>query len=352
MAVIREKRQYLSQPIGVVKAQVGDLEGARSIGQLADSLIEGSFKSLIEDAQQAGKEGGLSATSQQIRSINPETGQPEAFTIPPQFGRAASRAYQQVVERRYVSEVEQDLKTESAKIYAEEMLKPDGYANYSKRMREYAESITESALPRFQNIVGGLSSSLIASTEIDFIKRDAQRNLEEQLIGLQESGDSDSSTLLNSAMTLDFTNDGQIEDFVATFDGFLEAQRVGLDANVHNSTTFSQQENNIVKSVGVGIARNIGAIYRQSQGTENALEPSDLVSLQQVIRTGVGKENLDSRLQPFVGLADKFNIKLGEGDKETARNYAGLIKSSIATELASIHSGEVSLKASREAAQT
>jgi len=348
MAVIREKRQYLSQPIGVVKAQVGDVEGARSIGQFADTLIEGSFKTLIEDAQQAGKESGLSATSQQIRTINPETGQPEAFTIPPQFGRAASRAYQQVVERRYVSEVEQDLKTESAKIFAEEMLKPDGYGNYSKRMRQYAQDITDSALPRFKNIVTGLSSSLIASTEVDFIKRDAQRDLEASLLGLQEDADSNASTLTNAAAILDFGNEGQIEDLVGTFDGFLEAQRTGLTAGVHNSTTFSDVENNIAKSIGIGIARNIGSVYEQSLSTTNPLDPSDLVTLQQVMRTGVGKESLDPRLKKFVGVADQFNIQLGEDGKETPRNYSGLVKGSVFSELSSIHSNAVRIKAATD----
>mgnify|MGYP005987323719 CR=1 FL=1 len=352
MAVIREKRQFLSQPIGVVKAQVGNVEGARSLGQFADTLIEGSFKTLIEDAQQAGKEGGISATSQQIRTINPETGQPEAFDIPPQFGRAASRAYQQVVERRYVTEVEQDLKTESAKIYAEEMLKPDGYANYSKRMRSYAEGITESALPRFENIVSGISSSLIASTEVDFIKRNAQRDLEANLFSLQEGGDSDSLTLTNSAAVLDFSNEGQVEDFIGTFDGFIEAQRAGLTASVHNSTTFSQQENNLVKGAGVGIARNIGSVYEQSLTTANPLQPSDLVSLQQAIRTGVGADKLDPRLQKFVGIADKFTFQVGEEGKEVTRNYKGMINSAISTELNSIHSNAVRIKAAQEATAT
>lgn len=352
MPVIREKRQFMSQPIGVVRAKVGDTEGAKAIGQMADTLIQNSFKLLVEDAQQAGKEEALSATSQELRTINPETGQPEAFEMPPQFGRAASRAYQQVVERRYVSEVEQDLKTESAKIFAEEMLKPDGYANYSKRMRNYADSITKSALPRFQNIVGGMSSSLIASTEIDFIKRDAQRGQQMALIGLQEQGDADSISLTNTAMTTDFGNEAQVETLVGSFDGFLEAQRTGLDSFTHNSETFSQQENNIVKSVGTGIARNIGATYERSLNTTNPLKPSDLQSLQMVITTGVGKENLDPRLQKYVGIADKFNIQLGEEGKETQRNYKGLINASIFTELNSIHSKAVTIKAAKTATQT
>ena len=352
MAVIREKRQYLSQPIGIVKAQVGDVQGAKSIGQVADTLISGSFKNLVEDAQQAGKESGLAATSQQLRTINPETGQPEAFKIPPQFGRAASRAYQQVVERRYVSEVEQDLKNQSAKIFAETMFEPDGYALYSKRMRAYAEEITDSALPRFQNIVGGMSSSLIASTEINFIKRDAERGQQRELVGLQESGDANSATLMNTAMNMDFGVESQIDDIVGQFDGYMEAQRTGLDAFVHNGETFSQQENNLVKSVGVGIARNIGAEYERSLNTTNPLEPSDLVTLQQVIRTGVGKDKLDPRLQKYVGISDKFNIQLGEEGKETQRNYAGLINKSVATELASIHSNAVTIKASAEAMET
>ena len=71
MAIIRQKRQYINQPIGVIRADLGGQQVSRAIGDMADSLIQGSFKALVEDAQTKGSEEALSVTSEKLRTINP-----------------------------------------------------------------------------------------------------------------------------------------------------------------------------------------------------------------------------------------------------------------------------------------
>ena len=46
MAVIKQLRQFLPQSIGVVRANTGAAEVARSVGGLADAMIETSFAEL------------------------------------------------------------------------------------------------------------------------------------------------------------------------------------------------------------------------------------------------------------------------------------------------------------------
>ena len=76
MAVIREKRQYMAQPIGVVRADFGSDMVDRGIGQLADTLIQGSYKGLVERAEKTGAEVAQAVSN--VRTINPETGMPES----------------------------------------------------------------------------------------------------------------------------------------------------------------------------------------------------------------------------------------------------------------------------------
>lgn len=348
MAVIREKRQYISQPIGVVKANISNNTVTETLSNVADSFIEGSFKELMKEANKAGSDAGVSVTSEQLRTINPETGQPEAFEIPPQFGKEASRAYQATVERRYVSEVEEELKLESARIYLETYQKPNGFGEYSRRMREIAGSITESALPRFQSIVSGISSSLVASTEINFLQNDVKLKAADDLIALQNMSDNDATNLTNTGAVIDFNSVDQANQYFSTVEGNLIAQYDGLIAKVHDGSTHSQAENKIVQSVGVGIARNIGAVYEKSLSTPNPLTPADLQTLQMIIQTGVGAENIDKRLKPFIRIADKFKFKIGKDDKD----FSELINNSLFSELNSIHDRAVRIKNSQDALQT
>ena len=364
MAVIREKRQYLSQPIGVVRAQVGNKETWRNLSQFADTLIEGSYKALVDEAQQKGQELGMSATSNQLRTIDPETGKPEAFAIPPQFGRVAAKHYQSVVERRYVSEVEAELKEESARVYAEEALKPNGYALYSQRMRKYAEDMTENALPRFQNIVSGMSSSLIAGTELKFVQRDQQRNLEAQSMGLQEDAQTGASNIAGVVGAIDFSNPDSVAEIEGLFAGNMQAQRDGLNGYVLDATTYSKQENVLVGGVSLGIKANINRIYLESRNDaeRGPLSPEDIKQAELVILAGgTGIESVDERLRPIVEFAKSFKVNVtdsrmgsdGQVEEFTVeRNFTSALGAAIAQDLTSLHRDAVSIRANQEATET
>ena len=341
MAIIRQKRQYINQPIGVIRADLGGQQVSRAIGDMADSLIQGSFKALVEDAQTKGSEEALSVTSEKLRTINPETGMPEAFSPPPQFGRAASRAYQSVVERRYVSDTEADLKAESARIYAETKDKPNGFQEYSSRMRDYAENISESALPRFKNIVKGVSSSLVASTEVNFITQKAERDREFESFKLQESADNDTTNIIGMVSSTDFSDKGQFNEFVSYTEGVLQAQRNGLNAGIYDGPIYSQQENKVIKAISNGISQKIYGIYLKSQSDPNR-KPLTLADVKQAeIVLNAGGKNIDSvddRLRPIVEKSSSFSFNLTDRDgNQVTRNLTGPVRKSIGADLVALY---------------
>jgi len=339
MAVIREKRQFLNQPIGVVKADLGGGLVAAGVGQLADTLIQGSFKNLVEDARKEGAELAQSVAASQVRTINPETGQPEAFSVPSQFGRAASKAYQSVIERRYVTETEDDLKAESARIYAETYLKPNGFEEYSTRFRNYAQNITENALPRFQQVVSGMSGSLIASTELDFIKRKADRDRQNESISLQERAEKDAVILSQTTSSVDLTNPDSQQELFGQITGFFQAQRNGLESTIYDGRTYSAQENKLIIGISAGLKNQINALYLSSKTSTNPLTQEDIKTAELVINAGgSGVEAVDDRLKPFVEFAKSFAVDLVDADGNvTQRNFSAALSSALASDLTSLY---------------
>jgi hypothetical protein len=352
MAVIREKRQFMNQPIGVVRADLGGDLVAKGVGQLADTLIQGSFKNLVEDAQQEGAELAQSMAASKLRTINPETGEPEAFATPSQFGRSASKAYQAVIERRYVTETEQDLKAESARIYAETYLKPNGFEEYSTRFRSYAESITENALPRFQQVVAGMSGSLVASTELDFIKRKADSDRQNESFALQEAADRESVTLTQTISAVpDFSDPIAQQDLRGLIEGLFQAQRNGLESTVYDARIYSAQENKLITGISTGIKNQINATYLATQNSSNPLTLEDIKSAEMSINAGgQGIDSVDERLRPFVEFAQSFAVNLSDADGNIEeRNFSSVLSSALAKDLTSLYQDANQLKQLKDA---
>jgi len=116
MAVIRQQRQNITKPIGVIRSDTGLSEQWASVGRLADTMIESSFNELKREAREKGVETAQAASAANIRTIDPITGEPEAFNIPSGFGVEARTAYQDIIERRYVSQTEQDFEAEAQRL--------------------------------------------------------------------------------------------------------------------------------------------------------------------------------------------------------------------------------------------
>lgn len=163
MAVIKQRRQFLPQSIGVVRANTGAAEVARSVGGLANAMIETSFDELKKQARDRGQE--LAETAD-LRAIDPKTGRIEALTVPVNLGRAAADSYEELIERRYVSQTEQDFKTKAAELAVEFEFDPDGVAKFDSQFSEFIEETAANASPKFATAFKNFGAALLSSNKL------------------------------------------------------------------------------------------------------------------------------------------------------------------------------------------
>jgi len=175
MAVIRQQRQNISRSIGVVRADTGEVASWRSVGELADNMIQDSFNELKKQAKERGIETAQAASAADLRSIDPETGEPVAFQLPNNFGRAAQDAYKEIIERRYVAQTEDDFKQKAAELSQTHKYKPNGSALFDADFGNFVQETSKNAAPRFANIINQVGSSLQASYRLNLTAEEAQR---------------------------------------------------------------------------------------------------------------------------------------------------------------------------------
>ena len=163
MAVIKQRRQFLPQSIGVIRANTGAAEVARSVNGLANAMIETSFDELKKQARDRGQE---LAEVADLRAIDPKTGRIEALTVPTGLGRAAADAYEELIEKRYVSQTEQDFKIKAAELAVAYEFDPDGVAKFATEFGEYIEETAANASPKFASVFRNFGAALLSSNRL------------------------------------------------------------------------------------------------------------------------------------------------------------------------------------------
>jgi hypothetical protein len=171
MAVIKQRRQFLPQSIGVVRANTGAAEVSRSVGNLANAMIETSFDELKKQARDRGQE---LAEVADLRAIDPKTGKIQALTVPTSLGRAAADAYEELIEKRYVSQTEQDFKTKAAELAVAYEFDPNGVVKFSTEFGEYIEETSANASPKFASAFRNFGAALLSSNKLS-LQQDANR---------------------------------------------------------------------------------------------------------------------------------------------------------------------------------
>lgn len=179
MAVIRQQRQNITKPIGVIRADTGLSEQWASVGRLADTMIESSFNELKREAKEKGIETAQAASAASIRTIDPITGEPEAFNIPSGFGVAARTAYQDIIERRYVSQTEKDFEAEAQRLAILYQNDSNGVAKFKTDFGTYIENAKGTAVPKFANIIENIGSAMLASNSLNLMSKQSKQQHEE-----------------------------------------------------------------------------------------------------------------------------------------------------------------------------
>lgn len=164
MAVIREQQQFQTAPIGVARASQGGVMVGNALARSGETLANMFYRYAAEDADEAGKEFALSIDLEEIRSINPKTGEPEAFRPPVGFGRIASNAYQNVVMQRFQSDVEEEMKLKARELAVQYEGQPGGADAYREVMGDYIAQMSQNATGQFRTFITDVGNSYLDQT--------------------------------------------------------------------------------------------------------------------------------------------------------------------------------------------
>ena len=99
--VIKQNVTFRNSSIGVVRADRGGEQLEKDIQSSADSLIKNAFK-IANDEAIKGQELANNLSADQLRAINPETGNLEVLDNSPLLAGLSQRtAFKQVVDKRF-----------------------------------------------------------------------------------------------------------------------------------------------------------------------------------------------------------------------------------------------------------
>jgi hypothetical protein len=191
MAVIREQRQFKIGTIGVARASEGGRIVGQQIAQSANQFANLFYQEGLQAAEKAGTEAAQSVERERIMTINPQTGQPEAYSPPAPFGRAAADAYQRVVQRRFQESMDEEMRIKSAELAARYEDNPNGVALYETAMSDYIAAMSESAEGQFGGYISEVGASYLNLTRsnlaINQMRRERSQAREAQAAAAQSA---------------------------------------------------------------------------------------------------------------------------------------------------------------------
>ncbi len=161
MAVIREKRQFRIGTIGVARASQGGQIVGETIARSANALGDMFYKEAAQAAEKGGMEAGASADREKVITINPETGEPEAYAPPEGMGSIGADAYQRVVMRRFQQSIEDEIRNKGRELAARYESSP---AMYESAMSDYLASMTNVAQDEFRGFITDVGTSYLNAT--------------------------------------------------------------------------------------------------------------------------------------------------------------------------------------------
>ena len=164
MTVIREQRQFKIGPIGVARASRGGEITGEAIANAASQWQGYFYQRAKEEAVRAGSEAAEAAPKEQLTTINPETGKPEAYKIPQSFGRFAAEAYQRVIDARYEDSMQEEVRLKAKELAVKYKYSPDGYKT---AMSDYVSEMAKNATGKYKEQITTVGSRYIADTYLN-----------------------------------------------------------------------------------------------------------------------------------------------------------------------------------------
>lgn len=172
MAVIRQRTQVFNQPVGVVRADAGAQGVGASISRAAGTMASLAFQEASDEAQKRGIDLAQAVEEKRLRTINPETGAPEAYTPPSAFGKIAADSYQRVIDKRFEDSMSEELRLKAQEISLKYQYDAE---TYDQVMSDYIGGMAENATGKYKQYIEGTGAKYLALTKLNIQERAAAR---------------------------------------------------------------------------------------------------------------------------------------------------------------------------------
>ena len=173
MAVIRQRQQVFSKPIGVTRMDTGEAELWKTVKAGADQLTSIAFREGQTIAEETGREAALNLDVSQINGVNPETGMSEPLSAPQGFGSIARRAYEKVVDARFMDDAQDRLKLKAKELGSKYSRNPE---EFSKQMSNFiAETADKTAEGKYRSTIVESGQKFLSDMQINLLDQQRSR---------------------------------------------------------------------------------------------------------------------------------------------------------------------------------
>lgn len=176
MAVRRQRTQVFNQPVGIVQTRAGAQEVAGSISRAANTMAQLAYQDAADEAQKKGIELAQAVEEKGLRTINPETGKPEAYKAPSTFGQIAAESYQRVIDKRFEDSMNTELRLKAQEISLKFPFAPEAY---DEAMDSYISEMSKNAQGKYKSYIETTGSKYLALTKLNITERVATKARED-----------------------------------------------------------------------------------------------------------------------------------------------------------------------------
>ena len=303
MAVIREQRQFKIGPVGVARASEGGRIIGEAISNSANQLAGDFFKMAAVEAEKTGTEAGAAVTREQVITIDPRTGKPEAFVAPEGFGRTATEAYQRVVMRRFQQSYDDEIQNKAKELSVKYENNPNGVSLYETEMSDYMAAMSNEAEGSFKTYIQDVGTTYLNATKTNLaaaqIRRERTAAATSQALAVENGYESIEGLIAQigpSALEGPTQTNALIQQVGNTVDD-------GVNSGLFDSSALSSMSEGKQLAVTRGLIR---------YATNQTNDPETLQLLQQA----VGIQN--------AGLVPKEFSYVADAMREMGSNYSAL----------------------------
>ena len=304
--VIKQNVTFRNSSIGIVQADRGGERLERDIQAGADSLIKNAFKIANDEAIKKGQELANNLSADELRAINPETGNLEVLENSPLLAGLSQRtAYKQVVDKRFRYTLEQDIKQKATELSVKYQNDPKMISKFQSDFGEFVKGLKKpfqdagGVSNEYSGFINDLSESYLASTKVYLtdkkIKNDFKVSKKEYADNIVADGEALNSTILSmNPMNID---GGMINELLTKSKAYsLDNETSGVIDKVTRENTAQANQAAVYSAFSTHVADGIRSQYG-SKGKYNSYQKIEraLMNIAEVIdNKGKGINKLDN----------------------------------------------------------